>query len=276
MKVKAYAKANLGLDVLGRREDGYHLMDMVNARCSLYDELDIEPADQDEIICEGMKLPASNTLSNALDELRKVGLKGHYRITLTKNIPSQAGLGGGSADAAALLEALNEIEDLRLSIKELETIGARIGADVPCCLHDGFTRVKGIGEVVTDLNVDWRVPVVFVQGVKGISTAEAFARLEENGSRALDIDIIQDAVRKKDIGLLYQTMTNAFEPQAFEALDELPELKMAMQDAGLVRIQMSGSGSCLMGFSVDDEVIDKAVERLSEKYPFVQKGWLGK
>ncbi len=271
MNTKAFAKVNLALDILGTRDDGYHEMDMVNAPAELYDELEITPAAEDSITCDTFRLPANSTLHKAVTLMREQGgLKGHYAIHLIKHIPDQAGLGGGSADAAALLKALNEIESLGLGTEELDAIGFQIGADVPCCLHGGFTRVKGAGEIVQDLNIDWKIPVVLAQGVKGISTKEAFARFEETKSAPLDIDIVEDAVRKKDIGLLYQTMSNAFEAQAYELMDELVELREDMRDAGLVRVMMTGSGSVLMGFSVDE-----AVEELSEKYPFVWKGYIG-
>lgn len=278
MKVKAYGKVNLALDILGVRPDHKHNMNMINARVDLADELDIEAvdSDHDEIHCPGFHMPVPNTLTRTLDLLREHGLKHHYHIDLVKNIPSQAGLGGGSADAAALILALNEMEGLGLSLSEMEEIGFQIGADVPCCLHEDFTHVTGAGENVEDLNVHWQIPVVLVQGVKGISTVQAFAYFDEREPRDLDVEIVGDAVRKHDIGLLYQTMTNAFEPQAFEQLIELQELKEAMQDAGLVRVMMTGSGSCLMGFSVDDEVLDEAVEELSEHYPFVFKGLIGR
>lgn len=276
MKTKAYAKVNLALDILGTRPDGLHEMDMVNAPVSLYDELIIEDADEDSIVCPSFRLPSDSTLHKALALLReKGGLKGHYAVTLIKNIPDQAGLGGASADAAALLAALNEKEQLQLSSEELDAIGFEIGADVPCCLHGTFCRVQGAGEKVIDLPVSWKIPVLIAQGSKGISTADAFARYEENALPPRDIDIVQDAVRKKDIALLYQTMTNAFEPGAFAAMDELCELREDMRDAGLVRVMMTGSGSCLLGFCVDDDVMDEAFEILLEKYPFVWKGEIG-
>lgn len=277
MKVKAYGKVNLALAVEGLREDHKHDMNMINGRVNCFDELDIQQidGDSDEIECAGFHLPAQNTLSKTLNLLREHGLKNHYHIDLVKNIPSQAGLGGGSADAAALILALNESEQLNLSLAQMEEIGFQIGADVPCCLHDGFTHVRGAGELVEDLNVDWHIPVLLVQGVKGISTAQAFADFDEREPRELDIDIVQDAVRKHNIGLLFQTMINAFEPQAFEQLVELQELKETMQDAGLVRVVMTGSGSCLMGFSVDEEVLDEAYDQLHKRYPFVFKGVIG-
>lgn len=278
MKIEAPAKVNLALNILGLRNDGKHEMDMVNARLTLHDTLYIEEieADKDEIVCKAMKLPSTNTLTKALDGLRKHGLKNHYRIVLDKQIPEQAGLGGGSADAAALLQALNDYEKLGLSLQTLEQIGFGIGADVPCCLHEGYTRTKGAGEIVTDLPYDWSFGILLVQGSSRVNTAEAFAEYDRREYRPLDIDIVQDALRKKDIGLLYQTMVNAFELQAFESLEELAQVKEDMQDAGLVRVMMTGSGSCLMGFCVDDDVMDEAYDYLKDRYPFVWKGRVGK
>lgn len=272
MKIEAKAKVNLALDVLKKRENGMHEMDMVNARADLADILWIERADQDEIYCQELALPANNTLTKTLHLLRQYGLKDHYKITLKKNIPDQAGLGGGSADAAALLQALNEYENLGLSLETLEQIGFQIGADVPCCLHQGFTRVQGAGEKVKDLNVKWEIPVLLVKGKEGISTKQAFEAIDALNREPLDVDIVQDAVRKRDLGLLYQTMTNAFEPIAFEKL-KLDQLKEKMQEIGLVRVMMSGSGSCLMGFCVDKEVLDQAYQALKkEEGLFVWKG----
>lgn len=284
MKVKAHAKVNLALDILRTREDGLHEMDMINAPVNLYDELDIEPIGDsssadgaaDEIICDTFRLPDNSTLHKTMKLLReRFSLANRYRIRLVKNIPDQAGLGGGSADAAALLKAINTLENLGLDEKQLEEIGFQIGADVPFCLHSDFCRVKGAGEKVTELHSTWKIPVLLAQGVKGISTRDAFDRYEKDSPAELDIDIVQDAVRKKDLGLLYQTMTNAFEPQAMEHLDELAELREDMRDAGLVRVMMTGSGSCLMGFCVDDDIMDEAYEILSGKYPFVWKGEIG-
>lgn len=278
-RVKAYGKVNLALDVLEKRNDGLHEMDMVNAKVDLADELVIESCagQKDEIICESLFLPQDNTLTKTLRLLREHGLKGHYKIKLHKAIPDQAGLGGGSADAAALLKALNEMEELGLSLSELEAIGFQIGADVPCCLHEGFTRVHGAGETVEDLAMKWKIPVILAKCEAGISTKQAFEGLDTQKRERLDIDIVQDAVRKKDLGLLYQTMVNAFEPLAFEMLPEVGALKEKMLDAGLVRVMMSGSGSCLMGFCVDEDVREQAYQTLKENPDlFVWKGSVGR
>lgn len=276
MKIKAQAKANLALDVLSCTDDGYHLMDMVNAPVDLYDEMTIEPASKDLVTCANGTLPPVNTLTRTLEKLHEHGLKNHYHVELTKNIPEKAGLGGGSADAAALMQALIDLENLPLDQKTIDEIAFSIGADVPCCLRNDFTRVKGKGEQVEELHVHWKIPVILVQGSAGISTAQAFVRHDQNPGSPLDIDIVQDAVKKRDIGLLYQTMTNALEKQAFDGLEEMLEIKEDMLDAGLVRVMMTGSGSVLMGFCVDDDVMEEAREHLAGRYPFVWKGWIGR
>lgn len=276
MKVKARAKVNLALDVLGKREDGYHDLDMIMAPCALYDELEIEPADHQEIVCEGEELPESNTLTKTMDLLKsRFPLKHEYKIRLYKGIPSQAGLGGASADAAALLKAVNTLENLNLSLEELMDLGAEIGADVSFCLFDQPARVKGTGEIVSGIKMDWTIPVLLVKPDIGISTPACFAACDEEERKPLDVDIVQDALAKEDLGLLFQTMDNALEPVACRLAPVLRCIRDELNDAGIVRVMMTGSGSTMMGFSVDEEVMEEACRKLSERYPFVRLTYIG-
>ncbi|MCF0245939.1 MAG: 4-(cytidine 5'-diphospho)-2-C-methyl-D-erythritol kinase [Ileibacterium sp.] len=276
MKIEAKGKVNLALDVMNRMPNGYHELDMIMAEIDLADILDIASADQDEIICEGLALPENNTLSKTLNVMReKAGLKGHYKIIVEKHIPSQAGLGGGSADAAALIRHLNTLEGLNLSVNDMLEIGALIGADVPFCVMQGIARVKGIGEDCRPLNTDWKFPVLLVKPDEGMSTPEAFQAWDEGDWKPLDIDIVQDAVLKKDPALLYQTMSNALEPIAYDRLPVLNQIKEDLNECGLVRVMMTGSGSCMMGFCVEERLIDEAQEKLQGRYPFVKKVWVG-
>lgn len=277
MKVKARAKVNLALDVLKKREDGYHDLDMIMAPVALYDELEIEPADKEEILCEGEVLPENNTLSRTMELLREnYPIKNTYRITVHKGIPSQAGLGGASADAAALLKAVNELEHLNLSTKRLMELGAKIGADVPFCVYDAPARVRGTGEIVSPIEMDWTIPVLLVKPDAGISTPACFSACDEIEDRKpLDIDIVQDALAKEDLGLLYQTMDNALEPVACQLAPVLRCIRDELNDAGIVRVMMTGSGSTMMGFSVDEEVMEEACRKLSERYPFVRLTVIG-
>lgn len=275
METKAFAKVNLALDILDAREDGYHDMDMIMAPIDLWDDLEITPSDQDEILCEEIVLPQKNTLTKALDVLRnEYNLQGHYKIRLKKRIPEQAGLGGGSADAAALITALNKMEHLDMTLGDMLEAGAKVGADVPFCIFGGYARVQGIGERCREIQSDWKIPVLLVKPAEGMSTPEAFSIFDGMEHKPLDIDIVEDALVKKDEALLYSTMANALEPIAFDKLPVLDEIKEDMNEYGIVRVLMSGSGSTIMGFCVDEENLDKAEKNLAGKYPFVLKTWI--
>ncbi len=271
MKVQARAKINLALDVVERMDNGYHSLDMIMAPISICDEIEIEIGICDEVTCEGMKLPEKNTVSKMVQVLKELyHLSSNYKISIKKHIPAQAGLGGGSADAAAVCKAILQMEGIEETEENLYEITKQVGADVPFCIHDKWARVKGIGEKIIPIESDWQFNIIVVKPDFGISTANAFSKWKESRPFHPDVDLVESSIREKNMDLLYQTMANALEPIAFEIEPELNQVKMDMEDAGLVRILMSGSGSSMLGFSVDEDVIQSACERLKEKYSFVQ------
>jgi len=271
MKVQARAKINLALDVVERMDNGYHSLDMIMAPISICDEIEIEIGICDEVTCEGMKLPEKNTVSKMVQVLKELyHLSSNYKISIKKHIPAQAGLGGGSADAAAVCKAILPMEGIEETEENLYEITKQVGADVPFCIHDKWARVKGIGEKIIPIESDWQFNIIVVKPDFGISTANAFSKWKESRPFHPDVDLVESSIREKNMDLLYQTMANALEPIAFEIEPELNQVKMDMEDAGLVRILMSGSGSSMLGFSVDEDVIQSAYERLKEKYSFVQ------
>ena len=271
MKVQARAKINLALDVVERMDNGYHSLDMIMAPISICDEIEIEVGICDEVTCEGMKLPENNTVSKMVQVLKELyHLSSNYKISIKKHIPAQAGLGGGSADAAAVCKAILQMGGVEETEENLYEITKQVGADVPFCIHDKWARVKGIGEKITPIESDWQFNIIVVKPDFGISTANAFSKWKESRPFHPDVDLVESSIREKNMDLLYQTMANALEPIAFEIEPELNQVKMDMEDAGLVRILMSGSGSSMLGFSVDEDVIQSAYERLKEKYSFVQ------
>lgn len=266
MKRSAPAKVNLALDVLGVNEQGYHELDMIMAPISLADELEIEEAAADEILFDQKPADFENTLSKTLKVLReKAGLKNHYRINVEKKIPMQAGLAGGSTDAAALMKALNEYENLDLSQDELYQLGKEVGADVPFCLLSKWARVQGIGEKIEPIDSDMEFEVLLFKPSFGVSTPAAFKMWDAMECEHTDVDMVQDAVENNSFDLLYQTMHNALEKPAFELEPSLSDFKEAMLDESLVCVLMSGSGSSLLGFSVDHEVLISAREALKDK-----------
>lgn len=271
MKVQARAKINLALDVVERMDNGYHSLDMIMAPISICDEIEIEIGICDEVTCEGMKLPEKNTVSKMVQVLKELyHLSSNYKISIKKHIPAQAGLGGGSADAAAVCKAILQMEGIEETEENLYEITKQVGADVPFCIHDKWARVKGIGEKIIPIESEWQFNIIVVKPDFGISTANAFSKWKESRPFHPDVDLVESSIREKNMDLLYQTMANALEPIAFEIEPELNQVKMDMEDAGLVRILMSGSGSSMLGFSVDEDVIQSACERLKEKYSFVQ------
>ncbi len=276
MLVRANAKVNLALDVVKRMDNGYHALDMIMVPISLYDEIEIEKSDRDEVTCLGMELPEKNTITKMLQVLRENhSISKGYKICVKKNIPEQAGLAGGSADAAGVCRAILEMENISVDDQTLFTIGKKVGADVPFCLFNKWARVQGIGEEITGIDTDWTFSAILLKPNFGISTPMAFSKWKESRPFHPDVDLVQLAVQEKNMDLLYQTMANALEPIAFELEPELDQIKMDMEDAGLVRILMSGSGSSMIGFSVDEEVLEDACKTLSEKYSFVRKITIG-
>lgn len=276
MKIYANAKVNLALDVVRRRADGYHELDMVMAPLSLKDTIDITPngADTDRITCDA-PLPETNTVTKAMAILREEAscqgrTIGGYDIHITKRIPEQAGLAGGSADAAAVIKAVNRLEGLGLGEERLYELGARVGADVPFCIAGRTSRVRGIGELIRPIDTDWGFDLLLVKPEAGVSTPAAFARWEETETGLHDIDLVEEALHKHNAELLLSTMVNSLEPAAMALVPELEQLREEMTELGLVRVMMTGSGSAMMGFSVDQEVLENAALMLRPRHPFVQ------
>lgn len=248
--VNAYAKINLSLDIVGKRADGYHLMDMVMQSVSLCDTLHIARAKKDVLFsCSEQSLPqgddnlavrAANAFFSAAD------ITGGASIRLIKKIPSGAGMAGGSADAAAVLVGLNALYETAFSQEELCGIGLTLGADVPFCLTGATARVTGIGEAIEPLP---NLPPCFFAAVKpdfSISTKEAFTRFDCGEAVARpDTSAVCRAVRQGDLILLGQNLCNVFEQT--ETVPVLQKVKQALLSCGAYGAVMTGSGSVIYG-----------------------------
>ena len=176
---RAQAKINWSLDVCAGRDDGYHELDMLMQRVDLSDVLTFERARWLTLTVNGRALPVGgrNLVMQAAQALNQyMGKCCGARISLAKNIPIRAGLGGGSADCAAALIALNRLWDLRLPVDKLLEIGRSLGADVPYCIAGGFAHVRGMGEKISALGQAERFPLVIVHVGRGLSTAAVFAQ----------------------------------------------------------------------------------------------------
>ncbi len=269
MKIYAPAKVNLALEVVGVQPNGYHELDMIMAPISLYDEVIVEKSDVFSIQCEGMDLPEENTINTMVKAIASRYPIGTYAIQVKKEIPSQAGLAGGSTDAAAVLLAINEMENLQLDMDTMIEIGKEVGADVPFCIVQRLARVKGIGEKIQTIDSDWSFDILLVKPKEGGSTPEVFKKWNEVKPNHFDVDKIQAALEQKDEKAFYACMHNALEAPAFEMLPILKTIQTQMLDVGMERVMMSGSGTTMMGFGSKD-VLQNAYAHLKDTYDFVK------
>lgn len=269
--LKAYAKINLSLDIIGRRDDGYHELESVMQSVSLCDDVTVYLMNQPTItiFCSDRSIPVDerNTAYKAAKlMLDLAGVKCGCEIIINKRIPSQAGLGGGSADAAAVIKALNKALELNFDDNKLAKIGSQVGADVPFCIYNGTCLCKGVGEDVEVLPALKKHHVVIIKPNFGISTPEAYKNFDKKqtpSARASE-KLVEAIKNGEDISKL---IANDLEIAAEN--DEIKAIKAKLIENGALCAQMSGSGSAVFGlFDVKDNALT-AYDSLSREFESV-------
>ena len=258
MDIKAYAKINLGLDVIRRREDGYHEVRMIMQNIGLYDELTINKKDEAgiEILVDSCELPTNedNLIYKAAKLLfDRFDIREGVTVNLRKNIPIAAGLAGGSTDAAATLIGINEIFDLKLSKEELMELSVKIGADVPYCILGGTAIAEGIGEILTPITSCPNCFVLIAKPPVGVSTPHVYKSLKLDEIVHPDIDAIISGIENKDIRTVADNLGNVLESVTIKEHPEIADIKNMMTDNGAMASLMSGSGPTVFGL-FDNEV----------------------
>ena len=272
---KAYAKVNLGLDITGRRDDGYHMVRMIMQSLNIYDELTFEMSDDPEINISpavendnNLSLGKDNLIYKAAERISQIaGYKGGINITLKKNIPIAAGMAGGSSDCAATLKGVNELLDAGLTEEQLRDIGVKLGADVPYCIMGGTALSEGIGEILTPLPPLPTCIFVVAKPAVSVSTAEAYGgydRLAEERPDLVhpDIDGQVEALKNGDLKGLTDRFLNVLEYVTAEKYSEIRELEEMMRNAGALNAMMSGSGPTVFGIFDSEEKALKAVSMI--------------
>ena len=264
ISLKALAKINLGLDVVRRREDGYHEVRMVMQTINLYDRLDIvknkEPGISIKTNISFLPVNENNLIYKAgkllMDEF---GIKDGVSVKLNKRIPIAAGMAGGSTDAAAMMYGINKLFDLGLSRKALMERGVKIGADVPYCIMRGTALAEGIGEELTQLSPMVRCPILIAKPSISVSTKFVYQnlKLDENTVHP-DIDKLVEDIKKKDLGKIASDMGNVLETVTIPNYPVIAEIKERMLQSGAVNSMMSGSGPTVFGIFDDEETARKA------------------
>ena len=291
LEKKAYAKVNLSLDIVGRRENGYHLVRMVMQSLDIFDVLSFEKLNTPEIVVllsetnvanEGSTMVADKLGTVPLDEnnlIYKVAklLFDKYiwtrdksagvKITLTKNIPIAAGMAGGSSDAAAAFRGINELYELNLLDKELMEMGVTLGADIPYCIMGGTALSEGIGEVLTKLPDMPKCYYLVAKPPISVSTGEAYGgydRLEE-AVRHPDVDGQVDAIYAGNLQGVTDKFLNVLEYVTAENHKEIGELERIMMEGGALNAMMSGSGPTVFGIFEEKESAEAVKEDIIAK-----------
>ena len=271
MFLKAFAKINWSLDITGVRPDGYHLMDMVMQPVSLADDISLESSPDISIFTDGYpsSRPDNTNLAwKAADLLKTVsGIEYGVRIRLHKRIPMGAGLGGGSADAAAVLYGLNRLWNLHIPSEKLESIGLKIGTDVPFCLRGGLVRTGGIGEKLENHECKANYWLLIIQPCRALSTRDIFAAYHAiDSARHPDTEKVLEALSRAEPSLLAKSLFNVLEPVSSSKCPEITETVFRLQKHGAFAAQMTGSGSAVFGAFRSGALAEKAKACLSAYY----------
>lgn len=270
IKLKAYAKVNLGLDVTGVKPDGYHLVKMIMQNIGVYDELTFEKIPEGIVLkMSTQKLPddGNNLIYKTAEKIMDIyQIKEGVQICLKKKIPIAAGLAGGSSDAAAVIRGMNELFHLKMTMDEMCKIGVGIGADVPYCIAGGTALAEGIGEQLTKLP---EAPSAFLLVAKPdleVSTKKVYEELDNLQLKFHpDIDGMIQSIIRKDLRGIVERMGNVLEFVTCERYPVIDRLKNFMESRGALKAMMSGSGPTVFGVFKDQEQAAKVYLELKKE-----------
>jgi 4-diphosphocytidyl-2-C-methyl-D-erythritol kinase len=274
MKERAFAKINLCLDVVGRRDDGYHELKMVMVPITFYDILEMNFADETSLSLDRSYLPVNekNTIIKAIRVMQeRYGVEDEFACSLSKHIPTRAGLAGGSADAAAAIRMINRMCRLNLPPEELIAAGKLVGADVPFCIMNRPALVEGIGEKIMPFHCDPDFDILLVKPRKGVSTKEAFEIVDSQENDHPDCMALMNALIMNDYEGVVSNLGNSLEPAAVQLVSEIRVVKEKMTAMGFDGVLMSGSGSTVFGITKNTELLDASMEKLRDEKYFVRK-----
>lgn len=271
MIIRAYAKINIALDVVGKREDGYHLLRMIMQQIDLYDVIKMDKIEAGiELTCDKKYIPVdSRNLAYKAAELFKQTyfVDGGVSISINKNIPVAAGLAGGSADAAAVLLGMNKLYGLNRPVKELMELSVSLGADIPYCINGGTALCEGIGEEITSLKPFKNHILVLAKPNFGVSTKEVYKALDISKiNRHPNVEKIIKAMELEDLSSVCFNMRNLLENVTLRKHQGLRKLKNQFIEAGALGSMMSGSGPTVFGFFDNMLTAQRCYDKLKKEY----------
>lgn len=271
MELRALGKINLGLDVLGRRENGYHDVRMVMQTVYLYDLITLEKKEEPgiELVTNLSFLPVNeNNLAYRAAKLLadEFQIREGIRITLEKHIPVAAGMAGGSSNAAAVLYGMNRLFSLGLTEEQLMERGVTLGADVPYCILRGTVLAEGIGEILTPLPPLPRCYILLAKPPVNVSTKMVYEKLDSCQIPAHpDIDGLMDGLKNQDLEKVASSMGNVLEEVTIEEYPVIDKIKQVMKENGALNAMMSGSGPTVFGIYRERAKARAAAARIREQ-----------
>lgn len=271
IKLKALGKINLGLDVLGRRPNGYHDVRMVMQTVYLYDQILLEKTDKEGISLETnlFYLPVNeNNLAYRAAKMLidEFTIKEGVHISLEKHIPVAAGMAGGSSNAAAVLYGMNRLFQLGLTDQELMDRGVQLGADVPYCIMRGTVLAEGIGEKLTPLPAMPKCHVLLAKPPISVSTQKVYEKLDaQEVTKHPDIDGILLGLQTGDLKKITSSMGNVLENVTITEYPQIERIKDVMKEEGALNAMMSGSGPTVFGIYDDKMLARRAAARIREE-----------
>jgi 4-diphosphocytidyl-2-C-methyl-D-erythritol kinase len=270
----AYAKVNLALDVLRRREDGYHDVCMIMQNLSLYDTLTFTMEEADTLAitlsCDKEFVPCDerNLIYKAIVLMGETyHLTGHIHVELVKRIPVEAGMAGGSTDCAAAFHAMRELYGLDVSDQELMKLGVKLGADVPYCIMAKTALSEGIGEVLTEVAPLPDCYVVVSKPTISVSTKMVYENLHANElQHHPDVAGMIEALKQGDLSGVASRMENVLETVTTKLYPQIEEIKQSMKESGAENAIMSGSGPTVFGLYREKAIAEQAAEKIRQQY----------
>ena len=271
--VRSYAKINVCLDITGKRDDDYHLLDMVMLPLELHDSLLIEEtprAVDNYITLDEFSMGDSqyNTVSLTIDYLNEVHpLNTKFKIDMHKVIPMKAGLGGGSSNAAFALKAINDYKKLNLTEEEMHNIAVKIGADVAFFVKNKPARCTGIGDKLEPIKIKNDYFVLLVKPEAGCSTKEVYSLCdkEQNWPHG-NVEQVVKALEEGNDDLLAESIFNVLEDSSIKLVPEIQAIKDELKELGFKIVMMTGSGSAVFALSTDKKLIKQGAKKLENKY----------
>ena len=271
MKDYAYAKINLSLDVIAERANGYHDINSIMVPINFYDELDIYPAEKNTYYCAKhfIRFDENNSIVKMINLLKqRYGIIDNHQVHLKKMIPTRAGLGGGTADAASTLRIFDRMYHLRLEKREIKEICMQIGSDVLFNYYNTPSIVSGIGDVIEPINIKNKYYVLIVNPRGGVSTKQAYELLDLNTCDHPDIKGLSLALQNGDDISSY--LGNSLQEPAFKLNSEIPVVIDLLKSHGLDKVLMSGSGSAVFGLSEDYNQIQEVYKKIENSGYYVR------